>query len=289
MGESAVEALYPPDHRTVIAGQGTRPGLAKTVDGGYMLTGEWSFASGLKHGNYIHTLGIIEETGEPRIFVVPVDDAELFQDSWDVLGLKGTGSIDYNIDNVFVPEEYTHFAFTRDGSRGTSTSSASSPLPSCATRVGRWASVDACSTSSRVWPRPRPVAAGTEVDSDKFHHDFAEAEAKFRAARAFVMESWRDVEETFNADGEITVEQDTSSVSPWATSPPPCSRWPTSSISPVARPHCRRGPSRRCCVTCTQRPSTSRRHRSMWRNCGRELARFGRGQAWILLDLVEAH
>ena len=72
----------------VIAGQGTRPGTARTVEGGYLLSGEWSFGSGLKHGTYIHSLGIIEETGEPRIFVTPVEQATLLQDSWDVLGLR---------------------------------------------------------------------------------------------------------------------------------------------------------------------------------------------------------
>ena len=112
LGPSAVDELFHDGGYPVIAGQGTRPGTARTVEGGYLLTGEWSFGSGLKHGTYIHSLGIIEETGEPRIFVTPVDKATLLQDSWDVLGLRGTGSIDYTMTDVFVPEEFCHFAFT---------------------------------------------------------------------------------------------------------------------------------------------------------------------------------
>ena len=81
-------------------------------DGGFRLSGSWSFASGIKHSTHIHTLGVIEGTGEPRIFVLPVEQATLI-DNWDVLGLRGTGSIDYRIDDVFVPEAYTHFAVTR--------------------------------------------------------------------------------------------------------------------------------------------------------------------------------
>ena len=118
LGPNAVDELFHDGGYPVIAGQGTRPGTARTVEGGYLLSGEWSFGSGLKHGTYIHSLGIIEETGEPRIFVTPVDKATLVQDSWDVLGLRGTGSIDYTMTDVFVPEEFCHFAFTRDGSRG---------------------------------------------------------------------------------------------------------------------------------------------------------------------------
>ena len=52
---------------------------------GFMLSGSWSFASGIKHGTHIHTLGVIEGTGEARIFVLPVEKATLI-DNWDVLG-----------------------------------------------------------------------------------------------------------------------------------------------------------------------------------------------------------
>ena len=101
----------------MIAGQGTRPGTAVPQDGGFLLSGSWSFASGIKHGTHIHTLGVIEGTGEPRIFVLPVEQATLV-DNWDVLGLRATGSIDYTIDSVFVPEAYTHFAVTETPKRG---------------------------------------------------------------------------------------------------------------------------------------------------------------------------
>ena len=60
----------------MIAGQGTRPGTAKKVAGGLSLSGSWSFGSGLKHSSHVHSLGIIEETGEPRIFVTPIEAVE---------------------------------------------------------------------------------------------------------------------------------------------------------------------------------------------------------------------
>jgi len=115
--DEAIDELFGGGRFPVIAGQGTRPGTAVPRDGGFLLTGSWSFASGIKHATHIHTLGIIEGTGEPRIFVVPVDKATLI-DNWDVLGLRATGSIDYRIDNVFVPDAYTHFAVTEEPRRG---------------------------------------------------------------------------------------------------------------------------------------------------------------------------
>src|SRR5215470_1600826 len=89
LGDEAVTQLFSGNRLPVIAGQGTRPGKAVPRDGGFLLTGSWSFASGIKHGTHIHTLGVIETTGEPRIFVLPVDKATLI-DNWDVMGLRGT-------------------------------------------------------------------------------------------------------------------------------------------------------------------------------------------------------
>src|SRR5690606_28454116 len=100
-----------------IAVQGTRPGRAVPKDGGFTLSGSWSFASGIKHGTHIHTLGLIEGTQEARIFVLPVEQANLI-DNWDVLGLRATGSIDYTIDSAFVKDAYTHFATTEEPLRG---------------------------------------------------------------------------------------------------------------------------------------------------------------------------
>ena len=47
---------------------------------------------------YEEFIAQLEETGEPRIFVLPVEKAKLI-DNWDVMGLRGTGSIDYEIED----------------------------------------------------------------------------------------------------------------------------------------------------------------------------------------------
>ena len=50
LGQSAVDELFSADRMPAIAGQGTRPGTAVPRDGGYLLSGSWSFASGIRHG-----------------------------------------------------------------------------------------------------------------------------------------------------------------------------------------------------------------------------------------------
>ncbi len=117
LADEAVAEMFGGDRFPVVAGQGTRPGTAVRDGDGYRLSGSWSFASGIKHAQWIHTLGIVEETGQPLIFVLPVERAELV-DNWDVLGLRATGSIDYVIDDVYVPSGFTHFGPAEKGKRG---------------------------------------------------------------------------------------------------------------------------------------------------------------------------
>src|SRR6185436_3421010 len=57
--DDAVKELFGGTRLPVIAGQGTRPGKAIPTNGGFKLSGSWSFASGIKHGTHIHTLGLI--------------------------------------------------------------------------------------------------------------------------------------------------------------------------------------------------------------------------------------
>jgi indole-3-acetate monooxygenase len=202
LGKSAVDEMWSDGKQPIIAGQGTRPGFATPVDGGYLLTGEWSFASGLLHGTHIHTLGIITTTGEPRIFVVPVDKATLLG-NWDVMGLRGTGSVDYRIDDVFVPEDNTHFAVTETAKLGGNLYGvgiigfAEMCHSGWAMGVGRRL-LDELATMAQE----KTGRAGNQVDSDSFVEQFAKAEASFRAARAFVMEAWRDMAETIVTNGE---------------------------------------------------------------------------------------
>ena len=91
--------------RTLAAGQGTRPGRARAVDGGFLLSGSWSFASGLHHATHIHTAAMVD-TGEVRVFTLPKEQVTIVDD-WDVMGLRATGSVDYDIEDVFVPDGAT--------------------------------------------------------------------------------------------------------------------------------------------------------------------------------------
>ena len=81
-------------------------GRARRVEGGYQLSGRWPFSSGIDPSTW-NIFGAIvndEETGqsEPRMFLVPASDYTII-DTWQVIGLAGTGSNDVEVVDVFVP------------------------------------------------------------------------------------------------------------------------------------------------------------------------------------------
>lgn len=211
LGDEAVEKLFPAgrDRVLVHAGQGTRAGRASSSDGGLVLSGEWQFASGIKHSEIIHTGALVEETGEIRICVLPKEQAT-FIDNWDVLGLRATGSIDYTIDSLFVPEAFSYHATTDVPRRGGILYALGIINfgmichSAWALGVGR-----RMLDELRKLIEARSGRPGGLVDNPAFHGDYAMAEAKWRAAHALVYEIWNDVEETLRRGDRLSLEQNT--------------------------------------------------------------------------------
>src|SRR5437879_4338351 len=82
-------------------------GTATPVDGGYILNGSWSFASGVDHASWAYLGAFIDPPGkqppyEGAFFLLPIGDCEVI-DNWFVNGLCGTGSKDIAVTDVFVP------------------------------------------------------------------------------------------------------------------------------------------------------------------------------------------
>jgi indole-3-acetate monooxygenase len=93
----------------------------QVVPGGYRITARWDFASGSRQANWLGAhVQVLEADGtrrlrpngvpEIRTIVFPAGDATMY-DVWDVIGLSGTGTDSYSVDNLFIPEK---FAALRD-------------------------------------------------------------------------------------------------------------------------------------------------------------------------------
>jgi 3-hydroxy-9,10-secoandrosta-1,3,5(10)-triene-9,17-dione monooxygenase len=104
--EQAQTDVWGEDPHTRISSSYAPTGKARLVDGGVQLSGRWSFSSGCDHATWVLLGGIVtDDDGNQvdfRTFLVPLGDYRI-EDVWDTVGLRGTGSNDIVVDDVFVP------------------------------------------------------------------------------------------------------------------------------------------------------------------------------------------
>ena len=85
-------------------------GEAIPVDGGYILTGRWPFASGVRHAEWMVAGAKVPARGETEetslTLVYPVEKGKI-HDNWHVMGLEGSGSNDISVKDLFVPARFT--------------------------------------------------------------------------------------------------------------------------------------------------------------------------------------
>lgn len=86
-------------------------GIAVPTEGGYQFSGKWSFSSGTDHCKWVFLGGFIGNPDgsmamPPQMVhvIIPRSEYEIVEDSWDVVGLRGTGSKDLVIKDTFIPE-----------------------------------------------------------------------------------------------------------------------------------------------------------------------------------------
>ncbi|NUT35820.1 MAG: flavin-dependent monooxygenase [Hamadaea sp.] len=106
----AQQEVWGDDPGTLVSSSYAPTGKVTAVDGGYRLSGRWSFSSGCDHATWVLLGGIVaDENGKPidfRTFLVPLGDY-VIEDVWDTVGLRGTGSNDIVIAGAFVPAHRT--------------------------------------------------------------------------------------------------------------------------------------------------------------------------------------
>jgi indole-3-acetate monooxygenase len=113
--EEGVREVYAHGADTVIAGTAVQGGgQAIPVDGGYRVTGRWRFGSGCQESSWM--LGSFQILDGDQVRrspdgtssywrgVFPRSEAHVVDGSWDVTGLRGTGSFDWTVEDVFLPE-----------------------------------------------------------------------------------------------------------------------------------------------------------------------------------------
>jgi indole-3-acetate monooxygenase len=117
LSPESMQAIFA-DPRAVVAWGPPNASKATAVPGGYRVTGQWNFASGCRqatwmgaHCNVVEPDGSLRlnASGKPivRTLLFPVEKAELIDGSWEVIGMRGTMSGAYRLDDVFIPEAFS--------------------------------------------------------------------------------------------------------------------------------------------------------------------------------------
>ncbi|WP_062235206.1 acyl-CoA dehydrogenase family protein [Aureimonas sp. N4] len=216
--DSAVERLFGPGTDNRFSGQGAPLGLLTKVEGGYRLTGKWSYGSGFSHATYSHSAAFLDDgTGKPAKDAdgnalilcahAPISEHDKLG-NWDVLGLNGTGSIDYAANDVFIPDDLVFPIQTAVPQRQRELFSLGVVGLAAIGHTG-WAMGQGRRMLDEIasFARSKSGRAGLIGESEKFWYDYARLEARYRGARAFVFEVWRDVEATVEAGHPVSTRQ----------------------------------------------------------------------------------
>ena len=215
--EGFAELFTANDNRITIGGQYFPNGQGAAVDGGYRLNGAWSFGSGTGHSAYIGAGFFPMDDGEMRwvgdgipemrVAFVPRDEVT-FTDGWHVQGLKGTGSYDYSVADVFVPESRTIPLFTRDPARGSSAASRMGLMPVTAAGHASFALGVAKSMLDDVEElaatKVRMSDMATLASRQTFQKGLAHHVAAWRAARLLVLDAFTTAEAAVESGDDLT-------------------------------------------------------------------------------------
>ena len=199
---------------------GPGPGTARVVAGGYRVSASWSFASGSHNASWLGChVPILETDGTPRLhpdgspvvrtMLFPKASAEM-TDIWHVIGLKGTGSDQFSVEDLLVPER--HSATRDDGTRRekgllyrfSSLQLYAAGFAGVAMGVAR-STLDAF--VELACDKVPFRSGGTLRDNQLIQSQVAQAEARLTAARAFLLGSLEEITAEIARLGHITLDQ----------------------------------------------------------------------------------
>ena len=170
-------------------------GQATPVDGGWRVSGQWPFASGSAHSSWLLAGFRIMRDGTPgpehMVTGAPIADVQ-FVDNWQVMGLKGTGSRDFVLEDHFVAEEMAFDLITTDPRKGGPQFWLGRPgfvtpdHAAFALGVARRA-LDEIAVQAGSYRRG--YLTSTIAQRGALHHDLGKCDQRLRAARALCREA----------------------------------------------------------------------------------------------------
>lgn len=203
---------------TLITGVFAPTGRAERVEGGFRVSGRWQWGSGSQNADWVLAGCMLTENGEPlpgeggrprnHMMILPTADIE-FLDTWHVSGLCGTGSLDYQVEDVFVPEERAVGFLPRDAE--TTPLYAFPNFTFLALGIGAVcmgiarAAID--ELVALAVQKKRRGASKTIAHKSSVQAKLAEAEAGLRSARLLYYDALEKAWASAKANGEVSIEE----------------------------------------------------------------------------------
>ena len=217
--KQATVEMFGANKRPVMAGMLGPGGTCVEQEGGYRGSGKYKFGSGCQHADWIGAGMLIQDgatirklpSGDPQVRVcfIPRDKIS-FKSNWDVLGLVGTGSIDYEVNDVFVPAGFTLERTEQKSQRNWRLYDIGIPGLACAghTGVALGLMKRALEEISRISSgRKRPGYQATLAEHPVFRHDFSYQEAAYQAARAYTFNVYAEARDALERGETLTAAQ----------------------------------------------------------------------------------
>ena len=194
-GDDAVAEIFADGRIPTAAGSTALRGKAIPVEGGYILSGRWPFASGVRHAEWM-TAGATVQTDEDaegvnRTLVFPVSKGHI-HDNWHVTGLEGSGSNDISVSALFVPEAFSWDPTVWESKRGGAIYRMGRPgfvaneHSGVALGIARRA-LDEIKVKAPATKRGNPPTASL-ADREAFRGDIASCDFRLRSARSLAHE-----------------------------------------------------------------------------------------------------
>ena len=209
--ETAEEIFATPD--AIVAGGWFPPGSAVPVEGGYRVSLQGRFGSGCHHATFLTGMTLVMDGDAPAkgpdggavqmVVFFPAEDAEIV-DTWHTMGMRGTGSHDVRVSDVFIPARRTYIMAPIDHPGSAFQGQLYrfglfvAPIQICVQALGMaQASLDAA--LSLAQGKTPNYTMRSQADSERAQATLARADAKLRAARAFLYETarvmWAEMQE----------------------------------------------------------------------------------------------
>jgi alkylation response protein AidB-like acyl-CoA dehydrogenase len=210
LGERAVEAIFHSAAKATCAGQAAPTGKAERVGDSYRISGSFSFGSGLPNAAWVVGGYILHEDGVPvlnahglptmLIAFAPRAKVELLG-NWEVLGLRGTGSYDFRVEEQLVHRDFAFEVGNAEAQRGGALYRMGfNALPAlCHSSFGVGCAQRAIDEWTALAQTKRRANGKLVAETETFQKDLALSQARLRAARSYVRATFSDL---FDAAGE---------------------------------------------------------------------------------------